>query len=61
MKCEQCDKPATVHLTAINGGKKTEKHLCVDCAGQNLPSTSKSNMNELLTKFVAKHQQQNPE
>ena len=32
MKCQVCDLPATVHLTEIVGGKKTELHLCQACA-----------------------------
>ncbi|HTE06175.1 MAG TPA: UvrB/UvrC motif-containing protein [Planctomycetota bacterium] len=30
--CDRCEKPATVHLTEIKGGAKTERHLCEDCA-----------------------------
>jgi len=33
MNCEQCSQnPATYHLTAIENGKKAEKHLCEECA-----------------------------
>lgn len=32
MKCQSCDKPATMHLTEIVGGKKKEVHLCQGCA-----------------------------
>jgi protein arginine kinase activator len=33
MKCQFCDKPATVHLTNIaKGGKKQVLHLCERCA-----------------------------
>ena len=35
MKCENCNKQATVHLTEIKNGKKVEKHLCEQCAAQN--------------------------
>jgi len=35
MKCDNCNKPATVHLTEIKSGKKIEKHLCEQCAAQN--------------------------
>ena len=31
-KCDKCDKPATIHLTDIADGEKTEVHLCEDCA-----------------------------
>ncbi len=30
--CDRCEKPATVHLTEIKAGAKTERHLCEDCA-----------------------------
>lgn len=32
MRCQRCSKNATVHLTEIVNGEKTEKHLCEDCA-----------------------------
>ena len=31
-KCDKCDKPATIHLTDIADGNKTEVHFCEDCA-----------------------------
>jgi protein arginine kinase activator len=34
MKCDNCNKQATVHLTEIRNGKKIEKHLCEQCAAQ---------------------------
>ena len=34
MKCDNCNKQATVHLTEIKNGKKIEKHLCEQCAAQ---------------------------
>ena len=54
MKCENCGKQATIHLTEIKNGKKLEKHLCEACAAQNEGYTAKSHMpiNELLTNFV---------
>lgn len=57
MKCDNCNKPATVHLTEIKGGKKLEKHLCEQCAAQNegLPVKSHMPINELLTNFVMAH------
>jgi len=33
-ECDKCGKPATVHLTEIVDGQKTEKHLCEDCAAE---------------------------
>ena len=54
MKCDNCNKTATVHLTEIKNGKKIEKHLCEQCAAQNegLPVKSHTPINELLTNFV---------
>ena len=58
MKCDNCNKPATVHLTEIRNGKKIEKHLCEQCAAQSegLPA-AKQHMpiNELLQNFVMVH------
>ncbi|HHV76297.1 MAG TPA: hypothetical protein GXX39_02860 [Syntrophothermus lipocalidus] len=35
MYCEECKmKPATVHITQIHDGQKTEMHLCEECAAQ---------------------------
>ena len=57
MKCDNCNKAATVHLTEIRNGKKIEKHLCEQCAAQNegLPVKSHTPINELLTNFVMAH------
>jgi protein arginine kinase activator len=57
MKCDNCNKPATVHLTEIKNGKKIEKHLCEQCAAQSEGLATKSHMpiNELLTNFVMAH------
>lgn len=32
MKCQQCDKPATFHITELTGGKPQEVHLCEEHA-----------------------------
>ncbi len=57
MKCDNCNKPATVHLTEIKAGKKLEKHLCEQCAAQNegFPVKPHTPINELLTNFVLAH------
>src|SRR5215210_5401841 len=57
MKCDNCNKQATVHLTEIKNGKKIEKHLCEQCAAQSegLPVKSHTPINELLTNFVMAH------
>src|SRR5882757_6912409 len=57
MKCDNCNNPATVHLTEIRSGKKIEKHLCEKCAAQTegFPAKSHTPINELLTNFVLAH------
>lgn len=32
MKCQQCEKPATFHITELTGSEVQEVHLCEDCA-----------------------------
>jgi protein arginine kinase activator len=56
MKCNNCNKPATVHLTELKGGKKIEKHLCASCAAESegFPVV-KPPINEMLTNFVLAH------
>lgn len=57
MKCDNCNRTATVHLTEIKNGKKLEKHLCEQCAAQNegFPVKAHTPINELLTNFVLAH------
>src|SRR2546423_12006483 len=57
LKCDNCNKPATVHLTEIRNSKKIDKHLCEQCAAQNegLPVKAHTPINELLTNFVLAH------
>jgi len=57
MKCDRCDKPATVHLIEIVDGKKIEKHLCEQHAAEEGVAVKVTNapINELLEKFVLKH------
>ena len=40
MKCQQCEKPATFHITELTGGKPQELHLCEDHARQYLTSSA---------------------
>ncbi len=40
MKCQQCDRQATFHITELTGGKPQELHLCEDHARQYLTSSS---------------------
>jgi protein arginine kinase activator len=32
MKCQQCEKPATFHITELTGSQPQELHLCESCA-----------------------------
>ncbi|MDX1945718.1 MAG: UvrB/UvrC motif-containing protein [Pirellulaceae bacterium] len=32
MKCQQCEKPATFHITELTGPEPQEVHLCEGCA-----------------------------
>ena len=40
MKCRNCPKPATLHITELVKGNAQELHLCEDCAKQYLSSHS---------------------
>lgn len=32
MKCQECEKPATFHITELTGDQPQEHHLCENCA-----------------------------
>jgi len=34
MKCEHCEKPATIHVTHVAEGKVLKTHLCEECAAK---------------------------
>ena len=57
MKCDNCNKTATVTYIEIRNGKQVEKHLCEMCAAQTegVPVKSHTPINELLTNFVLAH------
>jgi len=57
MKCDKCNKPATIHLTEVFAGKRVEKHLCEQCAAETEVGAIKPHtpINELLTNFVLAH------
>ena len=40
MKCQQCEKPATFHITELTSGKPMELHLCEEHARQYLTSST---------------------
>jgi protein arginine kinase activator len=39
MKCQQCDKPATFHITELAGGEPQELHLCEEHAREYLTNS----------------------
>ena len=53
-KCDKCEKPATIHLTEIINGSKTEKHLCENCAATEGITIKANNIpiSQLLEDFV---------
>jgi protein arginine kinase activator len=53
MKCDKCDKQATVHVTEIVGGQKIERHLCEDCAAsEGVAVKADISISQLLKDFV---------
>ena len=40
MKCQQCEKPATFHITELTAGQPQEVHLCEQCARRYLTDAS---------------------
>ena len=51
--CERCNKPATVHMTEISGGKPHDVHLCDACAQEaGYVQQSHIPINELLNEFL---------
>lgn len=40
MKCQKCDRPATFHITELEGGKHHELHFCEDHAREYLTQGS---------------------
>jgi protein arginine kinase activator len=53
IKCDKCDKQATIHLTDIADGKKNEVHLCEECAAvEGLTVKTSVPLSQLLEEFV---------
>ena len=63
MICEICKtKTATVHLTEIIDGQRTESHLCQNCAQkEGITIKNQLSLNELLGSLIAAHQQADEE
>ncbi len=60
MKCQFCHRPATVHLTDIISKKKSESHLCEECAREHqlIPDAEKAlNVPALLQFLVSQSQE----
>ena len=59
MQCEICKtNTATVHLTEIIDGHRSESHLCQSCAQkEGVTIKSQLSLNELLSSLIAAHQQ----
>lgn len=56
MKCQSCNKAATVHLTDIVNGHKKEKHLCQDCAEKlELIKHQELNLAAILQSVIGQH------
>jgi protein-arginine kinase activator protein McsA len=54
MKCDNCEKSASVHLVDIMFGRKTQRHLCAECA-QTHTDSHPGPISEILTNFVLSH------
>ncbi|GHV26833.1 excinuclease Uvr [Clostridia bacterium] len=53
MLCENCgQEPATVHLTTIVGGEKSEQHLCSDCCQKHKQALTMAGMSTLLLSLL---------
>jgi protein arginine kinase activator len=53
MKCDHCDRDATVHEVTMRNGVRIEKHLCDDCAAQRgVTVQPNAPINELLKQFM---------
>ena len=53
IKCDKCEKVATVHLTEIVDGDKTEKHLCEHCAAtEGITIKADMPISQLLEDFI---------
>ena len=56
MKCQQCDKLATFHITELTGGKPQELHLCEEHARQYLTQSDEEAATATSLAGVLAHQ-----
>ena len=56
MKCQLCSNMATVHLTSIVKGHKSEQHLCRQCAEQQQAiQNNELNLPAILHSLIGQH------
>ena len=56
MKCQSCSNLATVHLTSIVNGQKSERHLCQQCAEQEQAIQNQElNLPAILHSIIGQH------
>jgi protein arginine kinase activator len=55
MKCQNCEKPATFHITELTGSEPLEIHLCEDHARQYLSQPDDSSPGVSLAGAIAQH------
>jgi len=57
MKCQQCEKPATFHITELTGPELQELHLCEEHARQYLtqPEEAEADATPSLAGMLAQH------
>jgi protein arginine kinase activator len=56
VKCQECSKAATVHLTDIVSGHKREVHLCQGCAEKReLVKHQELNLSAILQSVIGQH------
>jgi protein arginine kinase activator len=56
VKCQLCSNVATVHLTSIVNGQKTERHLCPQCAEQEQTLQNQElNLPAILHSLIGQH------
>lgn len=53
MRCERCEREATIHEVIIHAGKKRERHLCESCANNvGLSSDPHMPISKLIASFM---------
>lgn len=55
IKCDRCDREATVTEVMVNSGQKSERHLCEQCAREAGIAIQSTSLEKLMTSFVMQH------